>query len=120
MIAGMAVVIGHNWPLFLHFRGGRGAATGVGVLLMLLPLEVLILAAAALMPLVLTGNVTLALAILFAPLGFVAWWLHEPWPLVGFAVALPIVVGLTHLLSAKEVPATVPCKNAPHPENGKY
>ncbi|HET7658561.1 MAG TPA: glycerol-3-phosphate acyltransferase [Bacillales bacterium] len=34
----MAVIIGHMWPLQLRFRGGRGFATAVGVMLMLNPL----------------------------------------------------------------------------------
>jgi acyl phosphate:glycerol-3-phosphate acyltransferase len=38
-IDGFAVVAGHNWPLFLKFKGGRGTATTLGVLLALTPLE---------------------------------------------------------------------------------
>ncbi|MGI6684827.1 MAG: glycerol-3-phosphate 1-O-acyltransferase PlsY [Bacillota bacterium] len=38
-LAGLAVVIGHNYPVFLGFRGGKGAAAGFGALLTLLPLE---------------------------------------------------------------------------------
>ncbi|MBI2869004.1 MAG: glycerol-3-phosphate acyltransferase [Chloroflexi bacterium] len=37
--AGMAAVAGHNWPVFLRFRGGRGAATTLGVLLAVTPAE---------------------------------------------------------------------------------
>jgi acyl-phosphate glycerol 3-phosphate acyltransferase len=34
---GLAVVIGHNWPVFLRFNAGRGVATTVGVSFYLLP-----------------------------------------------------------------------------------
>ncbi len=37
LLSGLAVVAGHNWPLFLRFRGGRGSATIVGVLIALVP-----------------------------------------------------------------------------------
>lgn len=33
MLAGVTSVLGHNWPMFHRFRGGRGIATSVGVLL---------------------------------------------------------------------------------------
>lgn len=41
-LAGLMVVIGHNYPVFLKFRGGKGAAAGFGALLALLPLEALL------------------------------------------------------------------------------
>ncbi len=33
--AALAVVFGHNWPIFIQFRGGRGTASGWGGLLIL-------------------------------------------------------------------------------------
>lgn len=36
-LAGLAAVAGHSWPWLLGFRGGRGAATGAGVMLTLVP-----------------------------------------------------------------------------------
>lgn len=35
VLAGIAAVIGHNFPVWLRFRGGKGVATGLGVLLSL-------------------------------------------------------------------------------------
>ena len=34
-LAGALVVVGHMWPVFARFRGGKGVATGLGVLLFL-------------------------------------------------------------------------------------
>lgn len=31
-LAGLFVVLGHNWPVFLKFKGGKGIATSLGVL----------------------------------------------------------------------------------------
>lgn len=36
-VAGLAVVVGHIFPVWLKFRGGKGVATGLGVFLMLAP-----------------------------------------------------------------------------------
>jgi glycerol-3-phosphate acyltransferase PlsY len=38
--AAIAVIVGHIFPVWLEFRGGKGVATGVGVFLMLTPLAV--------------------------------------------------------------------------------
>src|SRR4029450_80931 len=38
--AAIAVMVGHIFPVWLRFRGGKGVATGVGVFLMLTPLAV--------------------------------------------------------------------------------
>jgi len=37
MAAGLAAVLGHLWPVFAGFRGGKGAATSAGVMLALYP-----------------------------------------------------------------------------------
>jgi glycerol-3-phosphate acyltransferase PlsY len=35
MVVGLAVIIGHNWPVFLKFHGGRGIATLMGIVVIL-------------------------------------------------------------------------------------
>jgi glycerol-3-phosphate acyltransferase PlsY len=37
IVMGLAAIIGHDWPVFLHFNAGRGVATSIGVGLCLLP-----------------------------------------------------------------------------------
>ena len=34
---GIAAVIGHNWPVFLRFNGGRGIFTTLGIIFILVP-----------------------------------------------------------------------------------
>ncbi len=41
-LAGIAVIIGHNWPILLKFKGGKGIATTIGVVLIIHPLSALI------------------------------------------------------------------------------
>jgi len=37
-IAGLSAIVGHNWPFYLKFKGGKGAATTSGLLLFLMTL----------------------------------------------------------------------------------
>lgn len=41
-LAGIFVIIGHNWPVLLNFKGGKGVAATIGVMLMISPLVSLI------------------------------------------------------------------------------
>lgn len=51
-IIGIAAIMGHNWTVFLHFQGGRGISTSLGVATLLAPR---------------VGPVALVVAYLFAP-----------------------------------------------------
>ena len=102
LLAGAAAVIGHNWPVFLRFRGGRGEATTIGVLLTTITEPMLILAAPAIATLVIWRNVTLASAVLFVPLPFLCWWLEIPGALIAYGIALPCLVGFTHFLRTRQ------------------
>jgi len=97
--AGLAAVIGHNWPVFLRFRGGRGLAAVIGVLLALLPVEMLISAAIAIVVLYATRSSIWFGVALFLPLVLLSWLFHERVSLIIYSAALPCLSGLTHLLT---------------------
>nr|WP_311573755.1 glycerol-3-phosphate 1-O-acyltransferase PlsY [Veillonella parvula] len=42
ILGGILAMMGHNWSVFLGFKGGRGVATGLGVLIALSPLVALL------------------------------------------------------------------------------
>jgi glycerol-3-phosphate acyltransferase PlsY len=101
MFAGVAAVIGHNWPVFIGFRGGRGESTAIGVLLVLVTLPMLIMAVPALLVLLWRKNVILASAVLFIPLSLVAWWTGTSGSLIIYSIGLPCLVGFTHFLRTR-------------------
>jgi len=93
--AGLAAVIGHNWPVFLCFRGGRGVATTLGILLVLVTIPMLILAVPTLLILIWKRNVTPSMAFLFIFLPVVDWLLKIQPILIAYGAALPALVGIT-------------------------
>jgi glycerol-3-phosphate acyltransferase PlsY len=57
---GLAAILGHNFPVYLHFKGGKGVATSLGALLALDPVACAAAAAGFFLLLVLTRYVSLA------------------------------------------------------------
>ncbi|MEE9583299.1 MAG: glycerol-3-phosphate acyltransferase, partial [Dehalococcoidales bacterium] len=74
---GVITVIGHNWPIFLRFQGGRGIFTSLGVITMLSPpLGLIILV----MPYTLAPfrQVALGVFLAFVSLPLFSWFLSQP------------------------------------------
>jgi len=86
--AGFAAVLGHNWPVFLKFRGGKGAATTIGVLFALVPLEFAISLALILAVIVVTSNVRLAVVVGLAVLPFIIWQINGSGMLITYSAAM--------------------------------
>ena len=101
MLAGIAVIAGHNWPFFLRFRGGEGASATMGVLAMLMPMAAIPLSVFSLIPLAITRSSTVALCFVFAPLSLVAWLTGASLSMIGYSMGLPVLVGISHWVSMK-------------------
>ncbi len=94
-LAGLAAFLGHLYPVFFRFQGGKGVATAVGVLLGLQPLLALATLGTWLIVVVFTRYSSLAslVAALFAPLYYWFGW-NLAWP------ARPPVLAAIAVMSA--------------------
>jgi glycerol-3-phosphate acyltransferase PlsY len=72
-LTGLMAVLGHMFPVYLKFRGGKGVATGMGVLLYLSPLVIVFSLAVFVATVALTGFVS-AGSLLAS--GLVPLWLY--------------------------------------------
>ncbi len=59
LLAGAAAISGHNWSVFLGFRGGKGVAASAGVVLVAFPLLLAVAAGVFLLTVVVTRYVSL-------------------------------------------------------------
>ena len=101
MMAGGAALAGHNFPVHLKFRGGRGAATAVGVLIASLPLIGLPIGAICLVLLYVTRKSILPLAIFLIGIPALTWPVEGSVALAVYAVAIPVAVGLSHFFTTR-------------------
>ena len=93
---GLAVVIGHCYPLWHGFRGGKGAATTVGALLFIHTLVVVPMITVWLVVLVLTGWVGLSTMLAAVTMVPAFLWLDGAGSTLWFAVALAVFIVFTH------------------------
>jgi acyl phosphate:glycerol-3-phosphate acyltransferase len=93
--AGLGAVLGHLFPVWLAFRGGKGVATGLGVLLTASwPVGLIVCAVWLAVARLLRISSAGALAA-FACAPVAAWALGE-WPLALFAVVIALLVFIRH------------------------
>lgn len=85
---GFAAVVGHNFPVFASFRGGRGSATIIGIFLVLAPTAALATLAVVAIPFFASRKFGGALIIGFALLPLFVWLLAGSLSLVGYALAI--------------------------------
>jgi len=106
LAAGFAAVVGHNWSIFLKFTGGKGMATTIGTLAILMPIYgywqgVLIFLVIIAIGLIITHNVALSTGIALVGLPFIAWLGMNSGLFVIFAIILGLVIGLRFLPTAR-------------------
>jgi len=101
MMAGAAALAGHNYPVHLRFRGGRGAATAVGILIASVPIIGLPIGAFCLVLLYLTHKATYPLAVFLVAIPVLTWPVGYSVALAIYVVAIPIAVGLSHFFTTR-------------------
>jgi len=95
MFCGFAAVVGHCFPIWHDFRGGKGAAAAVGAMIVIEPLVLLPLLLTWLATLVLTGYVGLSTVLAAFSLIPAAWWLDDR-SLMLFSIVLSLFLLFTH------------------------
>jgi glycerol-3-phosphate acyltransferase PlsY len=101
--AGFAALVGHNFPVFARFRGGRGAATIIGIFLVLAPEAMLITLVVVAIPFFTTRKFGAALLIGFALLPLFIWLLESSLALVRYALVIDAFMLIRNLSGIKQI-----------------
>jgi acyl phosphate:glycerol-3-phosphate acyltransferase len=78
VLAGVSVIVGHNWPVFFGFRGGKGIATTIGVMATLSFVPALIAGIVAIITIAITRYVSLGSLLFTALLPILIWFMDRP------------------------------------------
>jgi glycerol-3-phosphate acyltransferase PlsY len=107
-LTGASAVIGHVFPVFLKFRGGKGGATAIGILIFLMPWAVPFLFIVFAIALRITRNPTFSYSLLLVVFPFVAGFIYvdrygEPLALVFYSIGLGVFLGIQYIPRIKEM-----------------
>ena len=117
LAVGCAAILGHIFPIYVKFKGGKGVATSFGVALGLWPYFTICVLFAAGVWLVfvfiwryvslasIAGSVTFPLALIAAIILTPDWELGGLWPVLITSVAIPVMVIIRHLENIKRLRA---------------
>ena len=103
LLAAGAVVAGHAFTVFLKFRGGRGGATCIGILIYIMPWGIPFYAATFGLGLLLTRYPTLSYSLAFLSFPFVAWLKYHSPEFIIFSIAILLLPGIKYLPRIKEM-----------------
>jgi acyl phosphate:glycerol-3-phosphate acyltransferase len=108
--AGFAALVGHNFPVFVGFRGGKGTATVIGIFLVLAPLSMLVTLVIVAIPFFTTRKfsaailIGIALVVVgFALLPLFIWLFEGSLMLVRYVLAIGIFMLVRNLSGIKQV-----------------
>lgn len=103
VFAGIGAFCGHNWTIFLRFKGGKGVATGTGIFLCLAPAAVGVCLAVFALLRFTTRTISAGSLAASAVLPLMVWLRGKPPVFVGFAGVVFVLIWLRHLKNIKRL-----------------
>jgi glycerol-3-phosphate acyltransferase PlsY len=94
--AGVAAIVGHIYPVWLRFHGGKGVATACGVFWMVAPLATALSASLFVLTVWLTRYVSLGSILATVALPALAWFTEKPVSVVIGAIASALFIIQRH------------------------
>jgi len=111
LAVGIAAVIGHNWPVYLHFSGGRGIATIMGVAFIAplvngyIPWSLIVFMTIMILNVLTVRNIPVGIGIAVVLMPIVSWAAGEPLELI-LAFVVMLVIMVIRRLTPSRTPAS--------------
>jgi len=102
LLSGACTVIGHDFPVFLHFKGGQGMAVSIGIFLVLFPLEMSAALIILAFLLAISRNWDVSWGTAFLGMIILLMWRGSSFLNSIFAVALLLLIGFRKLAITRE------------------
>lgn len=96
VMGGIMAIVGHSWSVFLAFKGGKGVATGLGVVAMLMPLVTVLLFGVWFAVVYFTGYVSLGSIVAAALAPIMAWLFGYDFWFIAFGCLAALFIIVRH------------------------
>lgn len=96
MIAGLFAVLGHNWPVFFSFQGGKGIACCSAVFILCYPVWGIVSVAACLLTIWLTRFISLGSLVMTAAFALFTVIFEPFWPVGTWGIVLMLLAFYRH------------------------
>lgn len=96
LLCGIMAVVGHMFPVYLGFKGGKGVATGLGVFLFLSPLAIGISSVVFVVAVALSGFVSAGSLLASGLFPLWLWLLGEPKGAIATGVIIALLIWFKH------------------------
>jgi len=92
ILCSIMAIAGHNWSVFLNFRGGKGVATSLGIMMVLMKKQFLLWFILVAIFFSIIKNFSFSMGLGFSLIPLSSWWMQEPIYIIYISILMPLLM----------------------------
>jgi len=92
ILCSLMAIVGHNWPIFLNFRGGKGVSTSLGIMMVLMKRQLLFWLVLVIIFSSIIKNFSFSMGLSFLLIPLSSWWMQEPAFIMYLSISIPLLM----------------------------